>query len=492
MFHISDVKKFVKCPKYYWLSKEDAASHYIKYVRLDETLSDLVSKKLGVKNAFVGHIGDDATKALLALEKYDWLIKARFEYETLRVKIPFLQKVEEGWIAYFINVSNLPKDVDNQYYSDNLWVLQQLNINIVDIKIVHLNEAYKRNGELDYKKLFKISDMFYNSKGTPSKPIYSTIIKKVKDISKTLYDMETLKQEDVESIKRSPKCTRKTKCIYYDTCFPNEVLIEDDSILNLVSSQYKYKMLSEGYDVLSNANLLEIEGSRQQYAQIMASRNGGLFIDRLALKSWMNDVMVQPVSFLDFEWDTYAIPPYDNMKPFDVLVFQYSLHVSDNDETLHYEYIGVEDCREELVVSLINSVPKTGSILAFNAEGAEKLRIKEMIEQFPQYKKELQSIITRMVDLSLPFNMGMVYDLKMRGLYSLKQILPIVDETLSYQNLDIHHGMEAVYNWRLLDESMDPLEYEEIKKQLLAYCLMDTLALKKLYDWLVNQVSKGE
>ena len=77
---------------------------------------------------------------------------------------------------------------------------------------------------------------------------------------------------------------------------------------------------------------------------------------------------------------------------------------------------------------MINDLPKEGSILVYNMEGAEKLRLIQLAKQFPQYKDELQQIWERMVDLSLPFSSGNIYDLRMEGMYSLKKLVPIFSD----------------------------------------------------------------
>lgn len=59
-------------------------------------------------------------------------------------------------------------------------------------------------------------------------------------------------------------------------------------------------------------------------------------------------------------------------------------------------------------------------------EGAEKLRLKQLGEQFPKYKEQLDQICDRMIDLSKPFECGLFYDNRMRGHYSLKKVLPVL------------------------------------------------------------------
>lgn len=81
-------------------------------------------------------------------------------------------------------------------------------------------------------------------------------------------------------------------------------------------------------------------------------------------------------------------------------------------------------------------------------DGAEKLRLIQLSEQFPEYEKDLMAICERMIDLSKPFEQGIYYDSRMRGHYSLKNLLPVFRADYTYEDLDIQNGMSAVYAYR--------------------------------------------
>ncbi len=487
MFHISDVKKYSRCPKMFYNSLHEPVNSFMRYIRVDEALTELAMQKLKVENYFLGQRNDPSSVAMEASKNNEWLIKARFEAENCRVKIPLMHKTEEGWDLYFILTAIYPKEDDMQYYCNNVWVLNKLGFKINNIYILHLNKDYIREAELNVDQLFVIGEDFYNANGNPVSKVTKTIKDRIQNLTPVLKEMEQVAALDEFEAVKSKKCIKRNRCSYYDVCFPNEKKLEDDSVMTLVSSQYKNEMFQEGIRLLKDIPLNRLEGSRQQYAQVMASRKGGQFVDKSALKTWINNQLVEPLSFLDFEWETYAIPPFVGLKPFDVVCFQYSLHMLKEDQSLiHKEFLGVHDCREEFILRLIQDLPKSGSILAYNGEGAEKLRLIELAEQFPQYKDELLSICDRIVDLSIPFMNGLVYDIRMKGFYSLKVLLSVFDNELKYSDLDISHGMDAVFKWRSMDK--DESENKEIEQQLMEYCGLDTLAMVIVLDWLKKQV----
>ncbi|MCI5773337.1 MAG: DUF2779 domain-containing protein [Erysipelotrichaceae bacterium] len=479
MYHISDVKKYLKCPLMFYNHVHNEPEEFRPYVRLDEKLTELARLKLQVDQYFLGQKNDDKAVALQALKEYDWLIKARFEYDNLRVKVPFLHRTNLGYDVYFVYCGNYPKDDDIIFYTLTLWVLKNNHIYVNDCYILHFNSEYIRMDALDPEQLFIISKQFYNDNNKPQKDIKETIFAKMRNFSLILKEMSEIENGPKPKPIRTNKCTKRNKCLYYQDCFQDELAIEDNSILTLVTSQYKYQMLASGIKYLKDANIDLLEGTRQQYAQIQADINGGVFVDKHALNGWLANIHY-PIAFLDFEWDTYAIPPYKGMKPYDVLCFEYSLHILNEDGSIdHHEYVGTQDCRQKLIEHMINDIGKKGSIIAYNANGAEKIRIQEMIKQFPQYANELWHIYYRMEDLQHPFMLGMVYNTKMKGTYSLKTLMSILDEK-AYKSLDINQGMEAVFNWRQIDNG-EGSDNEEILLHLKQYCAMDTYAMVKVF-----------
>lgn len=484
MYHISDVKKYTRCPRLYVNEKNAPRREYQPFVRLDEEVTTLVAEKLHITDRyFLGQKGDEPQKALDAMQDSEWLMKARFEYKQLRVKVPFLHHTKNGWDLYFMFIGLYPHADDMQFYCDVVWVLENNHIKLINIYIIHLNADYVRGKELDADALFVISDCFYNGKNNPSVKIRDAIYKSKHDISQILNEMDLLNDGRIPPAVRSSKCTTRQKCLYYESCFPNEMEEPDNSILSLIASQHKHAMKEEGIDYLRDADPERIEGSRQQYAQIMADREGGLHVDRFALKSWLSWIKY-PIAFLDFEWERFAVPPYEGMKPYDVMPFEYSLHVMQADGSMtHQVYLNIHDDREDMARNLVNDIPAQGTVIAYNAAGAEMMRIAELADQFPQYAEKLHSINERMEDLQLIFETGTVYDVRMRGQWSLKVIMAMMNDK-SYKDLDINQGMDAVFQWRHLDYSDADADHDKIVEDLKKYCGMDSYAMTVVFKWL--------
>ena len=101
--------------------------------------------------------------------------------------------------------------------------------------------------------------------------------------------------------------------------------------------------------------------------------------------------------------------------------------------------------------------------MAFNS-GFEKMVLKGLSNQFPQYTRHLLAIMGNMIDLATPFQKRQYYLPEMRGQHSIKTILPLLAPEMasSYKELDlIHNGSEAMQAFSELGNMED---LEDIKR----------------------------
>ncbi len=479
MYYISDIKKYLRCQKLFQYHKYSPLEEYNVYLRQDDEISLLAAKKLNIENYYLGKKNDEMQIAISELNKDKWVIKGRFEYDRIRIKVPFIRKYKEGYEVVFLQLSNFPKKDDLLYYYYILWVLKNNNINVIKCRIIHLNSKYKRGKELLPDELFKITNHFYD-KNNRKKDNISKVLKLPKNFNPLLDELDLIKKDTEIKIKKSKKCKNKVKCPYYDNCFSEENNKPVDHIDYLTG--YKDTKKLEEFTSMKSINIETYNGKRNQIAQIKACQNEGLYFDKEEVEAWKKRFNKKPIYFIDFEWETYVIPPYEGLKTFDVLAFQYSIHILNEDDSVtHLEFLEKGDCRESFIKSLIRDIPKDVTIFSFNADGAEKLRIKQLIEQFPKYQKELEIIKNQIFDISTIFINGHIYHQDMKGAYSLKAISKALCE-LRYDDLDIKNGIDAVKMFRIYEETND----NKIKEDLLKYCSLDTLTMVEIYKYIVN------
>ena len=88
-----------------------------------------------------------------------------------------------------------------------------------------------------------------------------------------------------------------------------------------------------------------------------------------------------------------------------------------------------------------------------------------------------------------PFQKKWYYHPTMNGSYSIKQVLPALVPELSYKDLEIGEGGTAMAAFEGLLKIGDMAEREKIRKQLLEYCGLDTLAMVKILGKLKLQIN---
>ena len=83
---------------------------------------------------------------------------ACFEYKECRTKIPYLKKLENGYMAVYPHLSAYPKENEALIMKVNQMILSHCGVNIVENRIVYLNKEYVRQDALDLNELLCISD----------------------------------------------------------------------------------------------------------------------------------------------------------------------------------------------------------------------------------------------------------------------------------------------------------------------------------------------
>jgi len=176
--------------------------------------------------------------------------------------------------------------------------------------------------------------------------------------------------------------------------------------------------------------------------------------------------------------------------------FQYSLHILHKDGTLeHKEFLADEkiDPRPELIERMLSDIPEEGSIIAYNIS-FEIARIKELAAYDESRAAELLALIDRFVDLIEPFRALGYYHPNFHGSFSIKSVLPALfpnDDELDYRKLgSVQNGGDAMDTFANLHLLKDPDSREAIRRDLLAYCRLDTLAMVRIWERLLEVIDQ--
>jgi hypothetical protein len=202
-------------------------------------------------------------------------------------------------------------------------------------------------------------------------------------------------------------------------------------------------------------------------------------IDKDGIKEFLNTIKY-PLYFLDFESIQSAIPIYNNSRPYQQVVFQYSLYYKKDkiSKPEHYEYLGdgKPDPRPAMTKQLLEDTTRPGMILVYN-QGFEIGRLKELATDFPEYADEIEERISKIADLMTPFQNRLYYKPEMRSSHSLKKVLPAINPDYGYEDLEIQGGGVASAEFMRSMALKDENEITQIRKNLLEYCGRDTYGM---------------
>ncbi len=195
-----------------------------------------------------------------------------------------------------------------------------------------------------------------------------------------------------------------------------------------------------------------------------------------------------PAAFVDFEAVSEAVPRVQGFGPFKTLPFQWSCHVvvEPGAEPVHYEWLDATggDCRAEFVATLARAIQGTESFVHYSKYELTQLSGLAAAE-VSGAGALAQEVKDRTFDLESPVK-NFVAHPEFHGRSSIKVVLPVLRPGIGYEGLEISSGdaAQAAYVRSVTDPS--PQERERLRRALLDYCRMDTLAMVELYRALLE------
>ena len=101
---------------------------------------------------------------------------------------------------------------------------------------------------------------------------------------------------------------------------------------------------------------------------------------------------------------------------------------------------------------------------------------------FDNFPDAPPGVISRTVDLMIPFQRKDYYVKEMCGRHSIKNVLPALVPDLRYDDLEIGDGEMAMLSYAKLNRTSNMFEIADIRKNLLAYCRLDTLGMVRIWE----------
>ncbi|MCG9879707.1 MAG: DUF2779 domain-containing protein [Bacteroidia bacterium] len=367
------------------------------------------------------------------LEDNEVIYEAAFMFNEVICAVDILVRKGDAYYAFEVKSTN---GIKSQHIEDaalQYYVLSNCGLNLKDFSIIHFDREYVRVGDINIEQLFK------------AESILEDVLAKQGFIAKNISDLKKLIQlKRIPDIEMGNHCNNPYPCNFSNYC---------NSLVERIEEETR---------VLNNS----IQVDKPAWLQYTAN-------------------IKYPLFFFDFETIQYGVPQFNFSSPYQQIPFQYSLHVllEPNAKLIHSAYLGdgINDPRPALIEQMIRDLGSNGSIITWNMT-FEKSAIKKLAENFPDYQEELIAIHDRIVDLMPPFRPNrIVYSEAFEGRYSIKKVLPVMVPDLSYENLSIQEGGTASFRYGQMAE-MPEDKREQLRKDLLDYCHLDTLAMVKIWE----------
>lgn len=473
----------IQCPKMLWMDvhkKEEAEP-----IGNEAVLETGIEVGILARDYFGEHVlvdfDVDKQKMVEVTRQYmadgnTLIAEASFLYGNHFCSVDILRVTSDGVDIIEVKSSTEVHDIYIDDMAYQYYVVSHSGLQVNRVYNMHINNQYVRYGELDLQQLFVLEDCT------------EQILLKQSEVEPAIERiLSCVAEKEEPSTDIGLYCVKPYECEYKDYCsrhVGSPSVFEIQGLRNTKKYDLYYQGIISFEDIIREKPSL----SDKQMQQVVSTYyEKPPEVDKQEIKAFL-DTLPYPLYFLDFETYQQAIPRYDGVSPYMQIPFQYSLHVlRGEDETLqHYEFLGKEgtDPRRELAEQLCAQIPENVCVLAYNMS-FERGVLKRLAGVYEDLSEHLMNIHDNIKDLMIPFQKHYYYCKEMQGSYSIKWVLPALcpgDPELDYHVLeDIHNGSEAMTAFADLPNHSEE-EIQKIRKNLLAYCRLDTLAMVKIWE----------
>lgn len=473
----------VQCPKMLWMSKNmpDEFDSSAMNEAVLETGNEVGDLAMGLFGEYTEVPYGDLSEMLRRTQELinagtEIITEASFSYNGLFCSVDILKNLGNRQVEFCeVKSSTSVHDIYLDDVAYQRYVLTMLGYEVLHVSVVHINSEYVRRGDLDVRSLFTIEDVSDIAAG------------KHEEVRLRISAMEQYMQQTEEPRDDiGGQCFSPYPCGYFSHCtrqLPKPNIFD----VSGVRTSKKIDCYKKGLISYSDLNACGSFSASQRMQIEYELFDSPPHIDAQAIRKFLK-CLSYPLYFLDFESYQPAIPLYENTRPFEQIVFQYSLHYIEHEggELKHREFLAYpgEDPRRSLAEALCEDIPIDVCTTAYNM-GFEKGRIRGLAELYPDLAEHLMNIHDNIQDLMVPFQKKYYYAKAMQGSYSIKYVLPALfpdDPELDYHNLTgVHNGGEASAAFKAMAK-MSPEKLEDYRAYLLRYCGLDTFAMVKLWE----------
>jgi len=340
------------------------------------------------------------------------------------------------WDIIEVKITTGIKKINIYEMAFQKYCCQAAGINIRNCYVMNINAEYILKGKIDPFEFFKITE------------ITASIKKLNLNIEQDLQKItEIISSDYPPPVNPGKFCSKPFNCPLKKKCWES---VNSKSILFLYSINHKMikKLKESGIESIGDIPLNFSGINEKQKLQIEHTKNGTKYIDKPAIAAFLKQVSY-PVFFLDFETFASPIPLIENTKPYQIIPFQFSLHVLRKPKGAieHHFFLsdGRSDPRPALLANLRdlfgfakNHKSFKGTVIVYD-ESFEHSILRDLVVFDTGHFNWIFKVAGRIVDLYYPFKNFYYYNSSQNGSASVKKVLPALTEK-SYDKMAIANG----------------------------------------------------
>ncbi len=376
-----------------------------------------------------------------------------------------------GWRMVEVKSSTHIKDYHLDDIAIQSYVVRAAGVPLVGVSLAYVNNQFVYAGDGNYQDLLVEEDCT-ESVWEREEEIHSWIVQA----------QQVLAEPQAPVIAPGAQCSKPFACGFYSYCTRGAVLVEHPvQWLPYFTGRLRKEVKARGIREMAEVQNSWLSPLQQRVRH--ATLNDTVFFDQVGAQQALQGYGY-PAYFLDFESIGFAVPRWAGIRPYQQLVFQFSLHVVDTlGQVQHHERLDLTGSDPTLGIAqaLVEHCGSMGPIFVYNAQ-FERQCLGQLAARYPQLTAPLRQLIERVVDL-LPIARDYYYHPDQHGSWSIKSLLPAACPDLSYAQLEGVQdggGAQEAYLEAIRVETT-PERRAELHQQLLAYCRLDTWAMVRLW-----------
>ncbi len=353
------------------------------------------------------------------------------------------------------------------------YVAEGSNVRIRRSCIVHLDTAYVYEGGVyDAPRLFAVEDV--TAQARAFMPL----------VHDTLEQFRLMLDGPEPEIRIGMRCRNPYECDFASRChafLPAEHPVTE---LPRISDDTLHALLDQGVLCIRDIPDVYLPLTPPQRSIVRVIKNGEPDVDVEGLRRDLGR-LEYPIYHLDFETFRSALPLWPGSRPYELVPFQYSVHVEqESGTTEHREYLhpGTDDPRRPLAEQLLRDLGDSGSVTHYT--GYEKQVLDALAAALPDLAVPIAAVKARMFDLEAVIRTRTRHPVA-GGRTSIKCVLPAWCEDVSYADLGIQDGQTASVRYlKAITRELGVDARQQVLDDLTEYCGMDTLAMVRLLETL--------